>query len=107
YRNDSQDLSVSTGFERSAFLQECRLTARPRPPVPPATNTTLFENRPAIDRKSTRLNSSHVAISYAVFCLKKKSGDKRGANHLLRLARQHPYHGVIPGVSMRGNHQET
>src|SRR5437870_8421640 len=28
--------------------------------------------RPAQDRKSTRLNSSHVAISYAVFCLKKK-----------------------------------
>src|SRR5437870_10843275 len=30
--------------------------------------------RPAggLDRKSTRLNSSHVAISYAVFCLKKK-----------------------------------
>src|SRR5690625_6282946 len=27
---------------------------------------------PAGDRKSTRLNSSHVAISYAVFCLKKK-----------------------------------
>src|SRR5437660_7867447 len=26
---------------------------------------------PAADRKSTRLNSSHVAISYAVFCLKK------------------------------------
>src|SRR5690625_6252842 len=25
-----------------------------------------------VDRKSTRLNSSHVAISYAVFCLKKK-----------------------------------
>src|SRR5690625_5584710 len=28
------------------------------------------------DRKSTRLNSSHVAISYAVFCLKKKTKDK-------------------------------
>src|SRR5699024_2673853 len=27
---------------------------------------------PMIDRKSTRLNSSHVSISYAVFCLKKK-----------------------------------
>src|SRR5699024_12440510 len=27
----------------------------------------------AIDRKSTRLNSSHVSISYAVFCLKKKN----------------------------------
>src|SRR5690554_7056324 len=28
------------------------------------------------DRKSTRLNSSHVRISYAVFCLKKKSSEK-------------------------------
>src|SRR5690554_7193849 len=28
---------------------------------------------PPIDRKSTRLNSSHVRISYAVFCLKKKN----------------------------------
>src|SRR5438034_6912626 len=27
------------------------------------------------DRKSTRLNSSHTVISYAVFCLKKKKGD--------------------------------
>src|SRR5690554_6998269 len=30
----------------------------------------------AIDRKSTRLNSSHVRISYAVFCLKKKRDQK-------------------------------
>src|SRR5690349_23392932 len=30
------------------------------------------------DRKSTRLNSSHVEISYAVFCLKKKKKTKRG-----------------------------
>src|SRR5690625_6848995 len=30
-----------------------------------------------IDRKSTRLNSSHVAISYAVFCLKKKKNKER------------------------------
>src|SRR5438067_10494794 len=30
-----------------------------------------------IDRKSTRLNSSHVSISYAVFCLKKKTGIMR------------------------------
>src|SRR5690625_5355431 len=29
------------------------------------------------DRKSTRLNSSHVAISYAVFCLKKKKEHKK------------------------------
>src|SRR3712207_7196285 len=30
-----------------------------------------------LDRKSTRLNSSHANISYAVFCLKKKKHDKR------------------------------
>src|SRR5690625_6928926 len=29
------------------------------------------------DRKSTRLNSSHVAISYAVFCLKKKNTQRK------------------------------
>src|SRR5437870_8177168 len=33
------------------------------------------------DRKSTRLNSSHVAISYAVFCLKKKNPQTRPANY--------------------------
>src|SRR5690349_21981379 len=31
----------------------------------------------ARDRKSTRLNSSHVEISYAVFCLKKKTSELR------------------------------
>src|SRR3989442_5928462 len=32
--------------------------------------------RAQVDRKSTRLNSSHVRISYAVFCLKKKKRSK-------------------------------
>src|SRR5256885_8721193 len=31
----------------------------------------------ALDRKSTRLNSSHLVISYAVFCLKKKNNQQR------------------------------
>src|SRR5579884_4260262 len=35
--------------------------------VPPSTQQLAVS--PAVDRKSTRLNSSHVAISYAVFCL--------------------------------------
>src|SRR5690625_6671822 len=39
------------------------------------------------DRKSTRLNSSHVAISYAVFCLKKKRAQ---AMQTQRLQRQKP-----------------
>src|SRR5256885_12112950 len=40
-----------------------------------------------IDRKSTRLNSSHLVISYAVFCLKKK---KRCTNLPLYNTRLHP-----------------
>src|SRR5699024_11635033 len=39
---------------------------RAKPPSSAGTNS------PVGDRKSTRLNSSHVSISYAVFCLKKK-----------------------------------
>src|SRR5438876_12218468 len=35
----------------------------------------------SIDRKSTRLNSSHPSISYAVFCLKKKKKKTQTANH--------------------------
>src|SRR5437763_14215480 len=35
--------------------------------------TTLQRLVPEVDRKSTRLNSSHRCISYAVFCLKKKN----------------------------------
>src|SRR3712207_7374677 len=38
----------------------------------------------AIDRKSTRLNSSHANISYAVFCLKKKKKQYK-ASHCARL----------------------
>src|SRR5436309_4474260 len=34
-----------------------------------------------VDRKSTRLNSSHVKISYAVFCLKKKKKKTHAARH--------------------------
>src|SRR5438874_11346392 len=42
--------------------------------LPPALRrrNLLVRQRRAGDRKSTRLNSSHVEISYAVFCMKKK-----------------------------------
>src|SRR5437868_13133361 len=42
------------------------------------------------DRKSTRLNSSHVSISYAVFCLKKKK-KKKTTIHI----DNHPYIAVV------------
>src|SRR5699024_11954639 len=38
----------------------------------PEGATVFTDPAHALDRKSTRLNSSHVSISYAVFCLKKK-----------------------------------
>src|SRR2546426_4527589 len=43
--------------------------------------------RPAIDRKSTRLNSSHLVISYAVFCLKKKKNENINKTHEPRMAK--------------------
>src|SRR5690625_7033616 len=39
--------------------------------------TFHFIQQASQDRKSTRLNSSHVAISYAVFCLKKKKKNRK------------------------------
>src|SRR5439155_26614542 len=38
--------------------------------------------RDDLDRKSTRLNSSHVAISYAVFCLKKKNNKPKQSRRI-------------------------
>src|SRR5437660_4319517 len=43
----------------------------------PGVEVTQVDKAKALDRKSTRLNSSHVAISYAVFCLKKKKKKKK------------------------------
>src|SRR3989454_4494114 len=42
------------------------------PKTTPSHMTLLTSLYPSVDRKSTRLNSSHLVISYAVFCLKKK-----------------------------------
>src|SRR5258708_18825071 len=59
--------------------------------------STITENATAmntisvpIDRKSTRLNSSHQIISYAVFCLKKKKNTSHVADHANR------YHAFTP-----------
>src|SRR2546430_13326619 len=47
-----------------------------------------FRDAPREDRKSTRLNSSHSQISYAVFCLKKKK--QRTADQTLLVPLPHP-----------------
>src|SRR5690554_1156971 len=57
---------------------------------------------PEVDRKSTRLNSSHVRISYAVFCLKKKTHYRLVLHKLLRvsLTGAHPdFFGFLPLIA--------
>src|SRR2546426_8808767 len=47
-------------------------------------HSTIKNYEPSVrtgDRKSTRLNSSHLVISYAVFCLKKKKKNKKTNTH--------------------------
>src|SRR2546422_8027093 len=69
-------IRAATEFlDRNGYL---RMDAPILTPASVEGTTTLFETpyfekgRGALDRKSTRLNSSHGYISYAVFCLKKK-----------------------------------
>src|SRR2546426_4675027 len=61
--------------------QTPKLAAHGRTTHPPAGRSDpaspLRTDRPAGDRKSTRLNSSHLVISYAVFCLKKKKNNSK------------------------------
>src|SRR5690625_5621144 len=74
--------------QREAWPGQLRIVdgARERRSNPLATGgrRELRGGHPDIvpDRKSTRLNSSHVAISYAVFCLKKK---RQYSSHILNI----------------------
>src|SRR5256885_13169132 len=62
----------------SVFGTRCHTTfARCSVQAPTAQRSTAIR-----DRKSTRLNSSHLVISYAVFCLKKKTNLLRIQSHV-------------------------
>src|SRR5262245_62226266 len=52
-------------------------SSAPASPNGPRIHTPVVAAGHSSDRKSTRLNSSHLGISYAVFCLKKKKKDTR------------------------------
>src|SRR5437763_11970053 len=69
-------LPISAG--RRGSSSPGRATTKPEAGAPP------LQPIPA-DRKSTRLNSSHRCISYAVFCLKKKK-KKKVTKHIYELA---------------------
>src|SRR5947199_7317190 len=60
---------------RSPWLRVCVAIGVTVLAITPAL-MALSQKRLNEDRKSTRLNSSHLGISYAVFCLKKKTGIK-------------------------------
>src|SRR5256885_5987182 len=70
----------STLFPYTTLFRSRSRQDRIRLPLPPRRPLPLRQKRPhhprarrRQDRKSTRLNSSHLVISYAVFCLKKKN----------------------------------
>src|SRR5206468_12507019 len=84
----SRSAGVNSGKESvTSSGARCNTSYSPRadddPPPPYDSRLFLLVPEPAIctrdyrrDRKSTRLNSSHDQISYAVFCLKKKKKNK-------------------------------
>src|SRR5256885_13029739 len=61
----------STLFPYTTLFRSSRAPARASPAAARASGRWHRRGHPG-DRKSTRLNSSHLVISYAVFCLKKK-----------------------------------
>src|SRR5205814_7791088 len=72
---------ISTLFPYTTlFRSRCRRATPWRSARPPSTGTSRSIRAQRSDRKSTRLNSSHLGISYAVFCLKKKKKKKKKKN---------------------------
>src|SRR6476646_11848131 len=61
---------------RSTLFPYTTLFRSPHPARDPRAESLAPEGDGQGDRKSTRLNSSHTVISYAVFCLKKKKKTK-------------------------------
>src|SRR5437667_2731463 len=61
------------GDARDAHAQRCLTNRAARPELHASLRELAPDFEKMADRKSTRLNSSHITISYAVFCLKKKT----------------------------------
>src|SRR5690554_5044154 len=70
-QQDSGFTSLDDSRVRAAIEREMTRKAMKRVPDTEADLLVTWQIVPEEDRKSTRLNSSHVRISYAVFCLKK------------------------------------
>src|SRR5688500_11614828 len=70
-------LAVLSGIEPAELVSAIRTANVPRLTGIPGIGKKIAERIGLEDRKSTRLNSSHLVISYAVFCLKKKKTTRR------------------------------
>src|SRR5258708_32029158 len=66
----------TTLFRSGSFPPHLVAGARVQVVAPASAAGAAAQTEPRPDRKSTRLNSSHQIISYAVFCLKKKKKQK-------------------------------
>src|SRR2546427_6892859 len=79
----SRPHGVGGAGARAARRRGGRSSRTPRPPRagPRPGRSTPARGAGSLDRKSTRLNSSHSQISYAVFCLKKKKKKKTRKQH--------------------------
>src|SRR5688572_32527037 len=73
FRSLGSDAQYGDECERSPGADEKQLRHACDRRLRPATDDDRPAAQPLEDRKSTRLNSSHSQISYAVFCLKKKT----------------------------------
>src|SRR2546426_9255837 len=71
-RSEKVDLRPKSRNSKSGLLQKRTAPLAARRDERKSIRLARGEQTTALDRKSTRLNSSHLVISYAVFCLKKK-----------------------------------
>src|SRR2546430_10573678 len=91
-------------YTRKEVIERLNATLKRREPIIAAGAGT------GIDRKSTRLNSSHSQISYAVFCLKKnerpqrrEEGDPRGSD-VRHARRRRDARTAVRGSALRRRH---
>ena len=69
--------AFATQYDKNTFVASCRTAAY-------RSSFSQFSDVTIADRKSTRLNSSHLVISYAVFCLKKKKNKNKKNTHIVQ-----------------------
>src|SRR5260221_4030540 len=84
-----------TGTNRDSTLDQCITGSADLLSNSHSNSSCVSIVNHQVNRKSTRLNSSHTVISYAVFCLKKKKKKKKNYRLKEGAAKQHRHHPLI------------